>query len=137
MACHQSSSFNGGGNPFQAPNAPKGWVLSSAVGRTYQVFKDVDLFSFIGLGFGSNKSHDNLPLTAEIGAIVREVSNMKTVVSYERRRDLFSQTLVKEQLQLEQARYVTRDFTLFARLRQSLSGPIRFKEWELGLKQLF
>lgn len=126
-----------GGNPFQAPNAPKGWVLSSAVGRTYQVSKDLDLFSFAGLGYGANKSTDNLPLTVEIGAIVREVSNMKTVVSYERRHDFFNQPLVKEQLQVDQSKYVTRDFTLFARMRQSLSGPIQFKEWELGFKQLF
>lgn len=126
-----------GGNPFQAPNAPKGWVLSSAVGRTYQVTKDVDLFSFLGLGFGSNKQHDNIPFTAEVGAIIREVGNMKTVVSYERRHDFFHRPLVKEQLQIDQSKYVTRNFTFFARLRQSLSGPIQFREWELGFKHLF
>jgi hypothetical protein len=126
-----------GGSPFQPPNASKGWVLSSAVGRTYQVSKDVDLFGFAGLGYDANKSSDHLPLTVEVGAIVREVSNMKTVVSYERRHDFFNQPLVKEQLQIDQSKYVARDFTLFARLRQSLSGPIRFKEWELGFKQLF
>jgi hypothetical protein len=126
-----------GGNPFQAPNAPKGWVLSSAVGRTYQVTEDVDLFSFLGLGFGSNKQQDNIPFTAEVGAIVREVGNMKTVVSYERRHDFFNRPLVKEQLQIDQSKYVTRNFTLFGRLRQSLSGPIQFREWELGFKHLF
>lgn len=126
-----------GGSPFQAPNASKGWVLSSAVGRTYQVSKDVDLFSFAGLGYGTNKYTDNLALTAEIGAIVREISNMKTVVSYERRHDFFNQPLVKEQIQIDQSKYIARNFTLFAKLRQSLSGPIQFKEWELGFKQLF
>lgn len=126
-----------GGSPFQAPNASKGWVLSSAVGRTYRVSKDVDWFSFAGFGYGENKSTSNLPLTIEVGAIIREVNNMKTVISYERRHDFFNQPLVKEQLQIDQSKYVARDLTLFARLRQTLSSPIRFKEWELGFKQLF
>lgn len=126
-----------GGNSYQAPHASKGWVLSSAVGRTYRVSRDIDVFGLAGVGFGSSQPIENLPLTAEIGAIIREIGQMKTVASYERRHDLFNRLLVREHLHVEQSKYVNRNFTLFVRWRQSLSGPIQFKEWELGLKQLF
>lgn len=126
-----------GGNPYQVGEASNGWVLSGAVGRTYQIASDIDLFALMGLGYATSKLTNNLPLTAELGAIVREVANMKTVVSYERRVDLWAQPLVKEQLQIDQSKFVNTNTTVFARLRYGLSAPSRFTEFELGLKRLF
>lgn len=127
-----------GANPYQAPDMSRGWVLSSAAGRTYQTSSGIDVFGLIGAGYANtNSGKDNLPLTAELGAIVREVANMKTVVSYERRHDVLHHDVVKDQLQIDQSKYLTRDFTVFGRWRKSLSGSIRFTEWEFGLKTLF
>ncbi len=126
-----------GTNPYQAPDASKAWTLSGAVGRTYRLSDDIDVFGLIGFGLGMTASVNNLPLTSEVGAIIREIASMKTVVSYERRYDVLQQSIVRDQLQLEQVHYLTLNVTLFGRLRKSLTEPIRFTEWEVGLKRLF
>lgn len=126
-----------GETPFQAPNATRGWIFSGAVGRTYRISRDVDVFGLVGLGYGYAKTGNNLPLTAEVGALIREVGNMKTVVSYERRHDLFDHIVVRDYFQVDQSKAITHNFTLFAKLRQSLAGPTQYRQWELGLKHLF
>lgn len=126
-----------GDNPFRSPSEPNGWVVSSALGRTFAATKDVDVFGFIGLGASTGGYSNNVPLTAEVGAIIRELGGMKTVVSYERRHDLLYHNVVKDFLQIDQSKWISQNLTLFARLKQSMTNPTSFVEWEFGFKELF
>ena len=77
-----SWKFNMGYGPrFQIENNfDHVYFIEGALGKTYRVLKDVDLFGFLNVNSSQNERF-NFDLGPEVGAIIREVGSMKTILS--------------------------------------------------------
>jgi len=60
------------------------FTTSGALGITNRVVSDVDLFTFLGGGFGYEGQNGYLYTTLEVGTIIREVWGMKSLLSITR-----------------------------------------------------
>src|SRR5690606_20446121 len=58
----------------------KSFVLEGSLGKTYRIHPDIDIFGLIGLNYFENNKVMFSP-DGEAGFIIREVFNMKTIVS--------------------------------------------------------
>lgn len=123
-----------GDNPSQTPGKSKGWRASMALGRTWRVHEDMDVFVMAGAGLGRFEGQTWLPTTAELGVVIREVANMKTVFSHEQRKDWLNQPSIRHSTRITQSWHVTRSMNGYARIiRSNLSKT----EYEIGLTKLF
>jgi hypothetical protein len=123
-----------GDNPSQIPGKSKGWRASMALGRTWRVHDDMDVFVMAGAGLGRFEGRTWLPVTAELGMVIREVGNMKTVFSHEQRKDLLNNPSIRHSTRITQSWHVTSSINGYARImRSNLSKT----EYEIGLSRLF
>lgn len=123
-----------GDNPSQVLGSSKGWRASMALGRTWRVHHDVDVFVLAGSGLGRFDGKTWLPITAELGVVVREVGNLKTVISHEQRKEILNNPSIRQHTRITQSWHITPQFNAFARVNRSNVGR---SEYEIGLSRLF
>lgn len=123
-----------GDNPSQIPGKSKGWRASMALGRTWRVHEDMDVFVMAGTGLGRFEGQTWLPMTAELGMVIREVGNMKTVFSHEQRKDLLNNPSIRHSTRITQSWHVTSSINGYAKIMRSNLSKI---EYEIDLSRLF
>lgn len=77
--------------------------VQAGAGKTFRLLKDVDFYLIPQLGFGTNLTKSYLYLIPETGLIVREILNMKSILSYQKTYNQFDSKTPYDLIQITQA----------------------------------
>lgn len=113
----------------------KGTSALASLGKTFRIHNDIDFFSLLGSGY--KDSLDRFFINLEIGGIVREVANLKSVFSYTPYYMIHSKQGIRHELLIQQSFLLRKNITTvvdFTRIYFSNKSASKF---EFKLKYLF
>lgn len=112
------------------------FVVKGAVGVTFRIANDIDVFSLLGLGVGQ-RSETHLRTHVEAGAVIREVFNMKSVISVSSMQNQMPSHDTFHEINLIQSIHVSKDFSIIAQAKNQLGNTGNQKTFSLLLKKMF
>lgn len=113
------------------------WVVDGGLGLDARPTRDVDVYALMGLGW-TWRDQGQMHIAPTVGAIVREVYRMKSIVSLSRKQALGGPSQAVDELAFTQAKGLDAQTTLQlqAVLRRDRSGQ-RDRVYEWQIKRIF
>jgi hypothetical protein len=127
------------GKEQQASIAQEGktaWLAEGAVGATWRIVKDIDLFALLGGGWGYQQ-HGYVYATPSAGVVVRELYDMKTMLTATRISRPLGERQASTELKLTQSKYLDANNTLLLEGRTLTQQTQRISRWSVTFKHLF
>lgn len=112
--------------------------IDGALGYTKRLAKDFDVYGLMGLGLGYRNQHTQLYLSPELGVIIREVFNMKSIISLKKTQPLLDEKNSNLKLQWMQSKYFDhQNYSLHFQFTQFNQNQARQRQVELSIKKIF
>lgn len=113
------------------------FAISGAIGFTKRVVQDVDLYSLAGGGVGYTGAHGFLYTTLEAGAVLREVWDMKSLLSLTRTINQIDSGSHYYTLSLKHSKYITNSLALNLDWKSDFNARNRKSFAAIGLRKIF
>ena len=113
------------------------FAMSGAIGLTKRVVQDVDLYSLAGGGVGYTGAHGFLYTTLEAGAVLREVWDMKTLLSLMRTNNQIDRGSHYYTFSLKHSKYITNSLALNLDWKSDFNSSNRKSFIAIGLRKIF
>lgn len=113
------------------------FTTSGALGITNRIVPDVDLFSFLGGGVDFQGQSGLLYTTIEAGTIIREVWDMKSLLSITRTDNQIDQRFNYYTVWLSHSKFISRNNTINLDWKLDVSETSRHNLLSLTLKNIF
>lgn len=118
--------------------ARKLFFLEAGVGLTKRTMNDMDAYALANVGGGAQNGRAQLYVQPELGLILREVYDMKTVFSASYRRAVIGDAGAGMHYRLTQSKFLpSQQFSLHVRMDANKSGHIWQRSFEIGVKKIF
>jgi hypothetical protein len=125
--------------PQQDKNLEASHVLttSGAIGLTKRITQDVDTYSLVGGGLGITGRRSYIYTTLEAGAILREVWNMKTLLSVVRTDNQIDNGTHYFTMRLSQSKFINKVNTINVDWLRDLNNNHQRNTVTISLKKIF
>lgn len=112
--------------------------IDGALGYTKRLAKDFDVYGLMGLGLGYRNQHTQLYLSPELGVIIREVFNMKSIISLQKTQQLLDEKNSNLKFQWTQSKYFGhQNYSLHFQFTQFKQARAQQRHAELSIKKIF
>jgi len=111
--------------------------IKGALGYTYGLTPDIDIYALAGTGLARMKDSGYLFVNPEVGIVVREVFDMKSILSATVRRGLFPESSGIQEIGFTQAKYLNKSYALFFHANRALLADKQTSSYDLTLKNYF
>ena len=112
--------------------------VEGAVGLTKRIGQDVDVFALAGAGMSAGRSGFNLYALPEVGLVVREVFDLKTLASVQLTANALGKNVRSTKYRFEQAKFFpNQNFSLHLTAELLTQSPHREHFVEFGVKYYF
>jgi Domain of unknown function (DUF4105) len=92
------------------------YYVDGSLGITYGLSRDVSAYGLIGAGISTTtRGHTYNELTPEVGIIIKEIFDMKTIIKYQRSHTSSHLIPSHSSASLTQALYIKKDWAIFAK----------------------
>jgi Domain of unknown function (DUF4105) len=111
--------------------------INGAIGKTYSLGRDISIYGLFGGGMGITRHDFFGELSPEMGIIIKEVFNMKTMVSYQHALTdsrIFPDSKITT---ITQSIYLSSSWGLFGSFEKIAIGKESEKKYSLWLKHYF
>lgn len=112
--------------------------IKGAVGYSYGLSADVDVYVVAGIGLGfTNNNKGFLFANPEAGVVVREVFDLKSIVSISQAYNYLGEANSLNELQFTQAKYFNNNYAAFFHAKKSMGNEKAVNSYDLTLKKYF
>lgn len=111
--------------------------VEGALGSTIAISSDINLYGLLGVGLASSRLDTYAEIAPEIGIVIKEVFNMKSIIRA--RRTIADSVEVPhiDELSITQAFYLNSKWSVFFKVKRITIGALREDEFALDVKQYF
>lgn len=111
--------------------------VRGALGYTYALTTDVDVYGMVGVGVGHAASTTYLYASPEIGIVVREVFDMKSILSFRENYNQLGSRNWVNCIEFTQTKYISNNFAVFFHANRNKSDIMTVNSYDLTLKKYF
>ena len=111
--------------------------MNGGVGLTYSILKDINAFGVLGGGYGYGRGESYFYMNPEIGLIVEEVFDMKSIISLENNWNQLNSRDDYFALNVTQSKYLNQNNTLIFKYHRRFNSDIDQEQLELIYKYHF
>lgn len=115
----------------------KRMFVEGGVGVSKRYLNDLDAYALINAGLGVQKGDGQIYLQPELGVVLREVYDMKTVFSATYRHAIAGNANTGVHYRLTQSKFLASQLSLHVRIDGSKSGRMWHRAFELSVKKIF
>ncbi len=111
--------------------------IKGSLGFSYSLSEDLDVYTLLGCGLGFANGRAYMLATPEVGVVVREVFDMKTMLSVSQAYNNLAERNRLNEFSFTQAKYLPHDYALFFHLKRSSSETQIANHYDVTLKKYF
>ncbi len=118
-------------------NIRQAFAISGALGLTMRIANDVDFYTLAGGGAGYTGNNAYLYSTLEGGALLREMWDMKTIVSITRTDNQINSGTHYYTIMLSQSKFINKEYSLNLNWQRDYNQQRERDIFSVGLKKTF
>jgi hypothetical protein len=111
--------------------------ISGALGYTGSLGTDLDVYALAGIGVGFAHKEAYLFSAPEVGLVLREVFDMKSIISVVQYYNYLGESHVLNEIKFTQARYFNKDYAIFLNVKNTLGESEAVSYYDVTLKKYF
>lgn len=121
----------------QDMHAKQQTYVKGALGYTYSLGVDLDVYALAGLGVGFANRSAYLFAIPEAGLVLREVFDMKSIVAVSQAYNYLGESQRLTELSFTQAKYFNNNYAIFFHAKRSGNTDAAVNAYDLTLKKYF
>lgn len=111
--------------------------IKGALGYTYELTPDIDFYGLAGVGIGHAGSKNYLYASPEIGLVVREMFDMKSIFSFVQHYGQLDRSNPQNEFNFTQAIYLNKTHAIFFHAKKIVTKEEKLNTYDITFKHYF
>jgi hypothetical protein len=111
--------------------------ISGALGYTMSLSADFDVYALAGFGVGATHKGAYLFAAPEVGLVLREVFDMKSIATVVQYYNHLGESFVLNEIKFTQAKYFNKEYAIFLNIKKTLGEKQAVSNYDVTFKKYF